>query len=364
MSRTIVKLVKDTIATTGTRNPSKVRKHIIQAVGRKIPLKQVKEAIESIGAVQQISLDAAKFPQSTHVSHFVNDKWYIDLVELPSAGFYNKPGAKFLLTVIDHYSRFAWVRRLPNKQATTTSDAFEDIVSKAKKPRRIVADKGSEWATMRKNFFFIWGDPENKRDTAPIERFNRTILEKLRANFAIAGKPKSNTAFDTVLAKLVESYNTERHRGIKEIPQQVYQGKAIPKFKMIIRRWKLQSGDKVRLVLNKKALNKADPFAKGARDVKLSDHQLDFVAYEHNQYKLSDGKLYRTREIYPVRPVVDVEEQQPIAEQQKQQKQEKKKQQRLRKIETENIVRKSKRSAAQLSRAINEAIAGVNVNAT
>jgi hypothetical protein len=117
-------------------------------------------------------------------------------------------------------------------------------------------------------------------------------------------------------------------------------------------------------VLNKKALNKADPFAKGARDVKLSDHQLEFVAYENNQYKLSDDKLYRTREIYPVRPVVDIEEEPPIAEQQKQQKKKQRQERRLKEVEKKNIIRKSKRSAAKLSQAINEAIAGVNVNAT
>ena len=52
---------------------------------------------------------------------------------------------RFLLCVIDIYSKYAWAIPLRDKKVITITDAFQKILDESKrKPNKICFDKGSE----------------------------------------------------------------------------------------------------------------------------------------------------------------------------------------------------------------------------
>ena len=55
-------------------------------------------------------------------------------------------GIKFLLCVIDIFSKYAWVVPLKDKKGVTIVNAFQKILDDSKrKPNKIWVDKGSEF---------------------------------------------------------------------------------------------------------------------------------------------------------------------------------------------------------------------------
>ena len=57
-----------------------------------------------------------------------------------------KKGFRFLLCVIDIYSKYAWVVPLENKKGVSVVNAFQKILKEsARKPHKIWVEKGSEF---------------------------------------------------------------------------------------------------------------------------------------------------------------------------------------------------------------------------
>ena len=55
-------------------------------------------------------------------------------------------GFRFLLCVIDIYSKYAWVAPLKDKKGVSIVNAFQSILNKYnRKPNKIWVDKGSEF---------------------------------------------------------------------------------------------------------------------------------------------------------------------------------------------------------------------------
>ena len=72
-------------------------------------------------------------------------QWSADLLDVQAHAHENN-GIRYLLTVIDGLSKYAWVRPLMNKSAATVAIALEDVfVSSGRQPRRLRTDKGTEF---------------------------------------------------------------------------------------------------------------------------------------------------------------------------------------------------------------------------
>ena len=63
---------------------------------------------------------------------------------MQSLSKYNN-GVKYLLCVIDLFSKYAWVNPIKDKKGTSTVNAFQKIISKGRKPNKIWVDQGSEF---------------------------------------------------------------------------------------------------------------------------------------------------------------------------------------------------------------------------
>ena len=78
-------------------------------------------------------------------SPFTDNIWGADVADMQLINKFNK-GFRFLLCVIDIYSKYAWVIPLKDKKAITIINAFQNILHESNhKPYKIWVDKGSEF---------------------------------------------------------------------------------------------------------------------------------------------------------------------------------------------------------------------------
>ena len=85
------------------------------------------------------------FSKRTVISNGIDKIWAADLVEMQKLSRWNK-GIKYLLMVIDIFSKYGWIKPLKDKKKTETfSKAFDEIFKSKRKPKMLWTDKGSEF---------------------------------------------------------------------------------------------------------------------------------------------------------------------------------------------------------------------------
>lgn len=164
-----------------------------------------------------------KFQRRRIIVGGIDQQWQADLIDVSKLKKDND-GYTFLLTVIDVFSKYAWVVPLSNKTGATIIRAFELIFTQGgRKPLRLQTDKGSEFLNRPfQNFlqkegveFFVTQNEDIK--AAIVERYNRTLKEKLWRYFT----HKNTLRYVEVLPHLVRAYNQSYHRSIKRAPVDV-----------------------------------------------------------------------------------------------------------------------------------------------
>ena len=117
-------------------------------------------------------------------STFKDNTWGADLADIQLLSRYNK-GIRFLLCVIDIFSKYASVVPLKDKKGVSIVAAFQSILKKSnRKPKKIWVDKGSEFynASFKKwlqdNDTVIYST-HNEGKSVVAERFIRTLKNKI-----------------------------------------------------------------------------------------------------------------------------------------------------------------------------------------
>ena len=109
--------------------------------------------------------------------------WTADLADMQLISKFNK-GFRFLLCVIDIYSKYAWFFPLKDKKGVSIVKRFQSILKKSnRKPNKIWVDKGSEFYNshfkkwLKDNSIEIYST-HNEGKSVVAERFIRTIKNK------------------------------------------------------------------------------------------------------------------------------------------------------------------------------------------
>ena len=138
---------------------------------------------------------------SNHIDHI----WGIDLITMIKYAKQNN-NYKYILTVIDFFSKYSWCYPLKNKNSNKIINSFKDIFKKSKgSPSMIQSDEGSEFTNKHIQKFFKdnnikWYHTFNRDIKCSIcERYNRTILNKIYKNFTL----NNDTIWIKDLIKLV-----------------------------------------------------------------------------------------------------------------------------------------------------------------
>ena len=160
-----------------------------------------------------------KFEKRKVYSTFKDIIWGIDLADMQLLSKYNK-GIRFLLCVIDIFSKYAWVVPLKDKKGISIVKAFQSILKQLnKKPNKIWVDKGSEFyyayfkKWLRDNDVIMYST-HNEGKSVVAERFIRTLKGKIYKYMTSISK---NVYIDK-LDDIVDEYNNTYHTTIKMKP--------------------------------------------------------------------------------------------------------------------------------------------------
>ena len=251
------------------------------------------------------------FKQQKHVKYYfpITAKFkyeilQMDLVDMSDIASTNE-NYKYLLVIIDVFSRFAFVFPLKNKTADTVTYILKDVVEETS-PHILNTDLGSEFISnsfktmlLKHGIQINYVDVGEHKKLAIVDRFVRTLRQKINMYLS----QYHTTKYIDVLEKIVYNYNNSFHTGIKKIPSEVtYEDPHI--FKMDNEKYNkafsneilFNIGDKVRYIITKTS------FSKGTLP-KWSKTVHTIISSQPHSYILENGV---TKKYYDLQKVVGV----------------------------------------------------------
>jgi hypothetical protein len=193
----------------------------------------------------------------------INDTWQIDLVEMIPYSKQNQ-GFKYLLTVIDIFSKFAYALPLKSKTGTEVAAAMENLFIESRKhPKNIHSDDGKEFFNkffkeLMKKYNVNHYSTFSGMKAQICERFNRTLKNKMWKKFSFRGTHE----WISILSDLIHEYNNTVHRTIGMMPSKVNKKnekkllQTVYSRKKIFRKGKFKVGDYVRISKSKTLFEK------------------------------------------------------------------------------------------------------------
>lgn len=168
-----------------------------------------------------------KSKQKPITSGFPFERIQIDLVDLSRYESEND-GFKFLLNVIDVYSKFAFSIPLKNKSGEAVLREMERLCLNFGFPKILQCDNGKEF--INKNILEFWEQnkvivkrsrPRHPQTNGQVERFNQTLTRWLSKN--VSG---DNKRYINNLQKIVFEYNKTEHSATKKSPFKIFFGRS------------------------------------------------------------------------------------------------------------------------------------------
>lgn len=165
-----------------------------------------------------------KFPRRSYMTRGVNEQWQADLVEMQHYSRINK-GYRYILCVIDIFSRYAYARPIKSKSGPDVAAALGDILhTSGVSPKYLQTDQGLEFynqhvkqllARQGIELFSVYSE----KKAAIVERFQRTLQDRMYRAFTY----QANNHWLDLLPQLLDNYNHSYHRSIKTTPASVSQ---------------------------------------------------------------------------------------------------------------------------------------------
>jgi hypothetical protein len=143
----------------------------------------------------------------------IDEIWAADLIDMQAFAKFNG-GIKYLLTVIDVFSKYGWIALLRNKTGLEVAEAFKKIFNE-RRPKKLWVDKGKEFHNKNvKSLGVELYSTENEEKSCVVERWNRTMKEIMFKYFTA----NNTRRYVAVLDEMVNKYNNTRHSSIKMTP--------------------------------------------------------------------------------------------------------------------------------------------------
>lgn len=163
------------------------------------------------------------FSRRKFITSGINQLWQADLADMVNIAKEND-NHKYILMVIDVFSKKLYSEPIKNKSGGTVTDAFKKILSKlSNPPSNLQTDEGKEFFNSTFNSLML----DNKinhyhtynRETkaSVIERAIRTIKQRIYRYFTHSGTSR----YVDILPDLMLSYNNSKHKTLGIAPNQV-----------------------------------------------------------------------------------------------------------------------------------------------
>ena len=200
-----------------------------------------------------------KFRKRKVVVTGIDKIWAADLVDMQAFSKDNN-GVRYLLTVIDVFSKYGWMLPLKTKTGVEVASALKEIF-KERKPGLLWTDKGLEFFNRHVKSLVELYTTENEEKSSVAERWNRTMKERMFKYFTA----NNTRRYIDIVDRLVENYNNTKHSSIKMTPVQASEKQNENKVYMTLYpdevdrgniKHKFKVGDKVRITKKKSIFEK------------------------------------------------------------------------------------------------------------
>jgi hypothetical protein len=266
-----------------------------------------------------------KYRKRKYIVPGIDYLWQADLADMASLSQWNN-GYKYILVVIDVFSKYVWAKPVKSKTAKEVLGAFNMMMSDERKPKHFMTDKGKEFDNVHmRNYcqrndinYYTSQNPDTKAAVA--ERVIRTLKSKMYRYF----HHKKAWKYTDVLAKIVSSYNKSKHRSIGMAPKDVSKENEAQVHKKLYPakdrkpiKFKFSVGDTVRIAREKPVFGKGyhqqwsdEIFTIAQRNVtdpptyKLKDYNEQIIVgsfYEPELQLVTDTGVYEVEEILKTR---------------------------------------------------------------
>ena len=111
--------------------------------GEKVGVEKIRDYLISEPAYSLHKPARRKYKRSKVTSLGIDYLWQIDLVDMLKYYSINK-GFKYLLTCIDVFSKYAWVKPIKSKEGDSVLTAFKEIMRVGRRPVNIQLDEGKD----------------------------------------------------------------------------------------------------------------------------------------------------------------------------------------------------------------------------
>ena len=154
-----------------------------------------------------------KFEKRKVYAAFKDNIWGADLGDMQLLSKYNK-GIRFLLCVIDIFSKYVWVVPLKDKKDVSIVTAFQSILKQSnRKPNKIWIDKGSEFYNVSfkkwlQDNDIVMYSTNNEGKSVVAERFIRTLKSKIYKYMTSISKNVYIDKLDDIVNECNNTYHT------------------------------------------------------------------------------------------------------------------------------------------------------------
>ena len=283
--------------------------------------------------VNQLTKIKKKTTFNSVIANYPGDCFQIDII------VYNKYEIhkyKYILVIIDVYSRFVQVKPLTSRENPVINKNIISIFENMGFPYRLQSD--NEFAT--KNFIELmdesnvklsFSDPNEINKNSIVERFNRTLrdlLKKYRLIYKDYNWPK-------YIDDLVDIYNNTFHTTIGDTPSNIWNNLEYNQQTIIRKPVEFKVDDMVRIVKVKEIFGKAD-------EIIHSKDVYKVMKVNKNTVTLNNGNNYKPYEIIKVNDIIyldhDGNKEEEIANQVFQKEQKIKRELKKANVEEKNII--------------------------
>jgi hypothetical protein len=215
---------------------------------------------------------------------------------------YSNAGYKYILCLVDVYSRYAEARAMTNRRMETIIENTESIFDEMGYPENLNLDnefnkKDFNELMIKNDVAVHFSDPNAINKNSIVERFNRTLANLLQ-RWRIANKTYD---WQRVLPDIIENYNNSYHRTIgtepakiwkgKDTNHQVYTNRVVKPFK---------AGELVRIQKDRTIFTKGDITT-------YSDKIYTVVAQKGQRVELDDGSIKNDTQLLPANSIVTLD---------------------------------------------------------
>lgn len=176
--------------------------------------------MEKRGILDELHKNARKnFTRRAFDMRGIDETFQADLIEFIPLAYKNKR-YKYILVVIDTFSKFAWAKPLKNKTGIEVTNAMKLIFRESKRiPKNLQTDQGKEFynknfTNLMKEYNINHYSTYSKMKASIVERFNRTLMSNIFKNVKFVETRK----WVNILQEIMNRYNHTKHRTIKCAP--------------------------------------------------------------------------------------------------------------------------------------------------